>query len=353
MTSGRVVAAAVMLLVWLAACGQAIGPVGEPSAVETARESPTPDPTASPVVPVAAGSVTPSPLEARLEHRFAITGDPEDLVAGPNAMWLKRANGMVDRIDPATNEIVYSVEVMNTRGGGGHHCLGVGGGSVWACDENNVERLDPATGEVIATVAVGKVFDQVLIPVSSGHAWILSDAGATLLGVDLADNAVDVEVPLGTRCADLAAHEDMLWAACPLDDMVLRIDPATEQVTARIGGLERPRWLAAAEDVWVAFDHGLARVEAETAEVTGAVDVKAGGIHGGLFVTADTVWVRAREPFLRRVDPATMELVEEITTDSRAGGAVTVAFGSIWASAPRRPGRLPDPAVGRHPPHRG
>jgi hypothetical protein len=71
----------------------------------------------APVVPVAVDPVTPAALESRLEHRFAIPGDPDELVAGSDAMWLKRANGVVDRIDPATNEIDFAVEVMTTRGG--------------------------------------------------------------------------------------------------------------------------------------------------------------------------------------------------------------------------------------------
>jgi hypothetical protein len=124
----------------------------------------------------------------------------------------------------------------------------------------------------------------------------------------------------------------MLWAACPLDDVVVRVDPAGRQVTARAGGLEKARWVAAADDVWVAFDDGLARIDPDTKEVRDAVDVKARD--GTLFATDDAVWVRSADPFLRRVDPATMELVEEITTDSRAGGAVTVASDSVWASAP-------------------
>jgi hypothetical protein len=71
------------------------------------------------------------------------------------------------------------------------------------------------------------------------------------------------------------------------------------------------------------------RIDPIAAEVIGSVKVRS-GLTGGITATDDAVWVRAQEPFLRRVDPETLEVVEQID----AGGGVTVAFGSVWASAP-------------------
>lgn len=338
MAGGRArMVVALLGLSLLVSCGDAADDEQDASAraADTAEETASPEPEASPIEVAAVDPVTPSPLEPRIEHRFEIHGDPDEIAAGANAIWIKRANGMVDRIDPATNEIVFSVQAMTARGEGWQSCsgLGVDEESVWVCDEPDVKRLDPETGDIVATVAVDKVADQLHIPVGLGHAWVLSGDGSTLAGVSTADNTIDEEFDLGTRCVELALADDVLWAACPVDDVVLRIDPSQGEVTATVGGLDNPRWISIADAVWVASDDGLVRLDPETAEVTGAVEVRA-KLGGGLIATPDAVWVRSADPFLRRVDPTTLELVEEVTTDSEAGGAVAIAFGSLWTSAP-------------------
>ncbi|HVM15728.1 MAG TPA: hypothetical protein VM287_15550 [Egibacteraceae bacterium] len=337
MASGRArMVVALLVLSLLVSCGDADDEQdASESPPATAGETPSPDPEASPIEAAPVVPVTPSPLEPRIEHRLEIHGDPDEIAAGAGAIWVKRANGMVDRIDPATNEIVFSVQVMTPRGEGWQSCagLGVDEDSVWVCDDPDVKRLDPETGDVIATVAVDKVADQLHIPVGLGHAWVLSGDGSTLTGVSTADNSIDEEFDLGTRCVELALADDALWAACPVDDVVLRIDPSQGEVTATVGGLDNPRWISIADAVWVASDDGLVRLDPDSAEVTGAVEVRA-KLGGSIFATPDAVWVRSADPFLRRVDPATLELVEEITTDSEAGGSVTAGFGSLWTSAP-------------------
>lgn len=87
------------------------------------------------------------------------------------------------------------------------------------------------------------------IPVSLGHAWVLSGDGSTLTAVSTADNTIDDQFDLGTRCVELALADDALWAACPVDDVVLRIDPSQGKITATVGGLDNPRWISIADAV--------------------------------------------------------------------------------------------------------
>ncbi len=338
----------------MAACGVPADPGGptlsaaspaETAAATEPDEAPStpasaPSPTErvepDPVVPTPIEPVAPVPLEDRIEHRFDLSGDPDELVAGTDAMWVKRASGLVDRIDPSTNEVVFSVEVA-LPGSDGRNCtgLGVGEDSVWACDGSDVERIDPATGDTVAQLPVGKTSDQFRIPVAEGHAWVLTGDGSTLVGIGEDNNRVDVEIDLGTRCSDVTAVADgTLWLACIVDDVVVRVDLASRQVTHRLGGFTNPRWISAAEAVWVSFDGGLARIDPASVEVTGAIAASAGGLGGAIAATEDAIWIRSPDPFLRRVDPATLDVVEEIATPSTAYGFVTFAFGSVWASAP-------------------
>jgi hypothetical protein len=57
------------------------------------------------------------------------------------------------------------------------------------------------------------------------------------------------------------------------------------------------------------------------------------GFGGGLAVASDAVWLRTDGRFLRRIDPATAAVIEEIQAPEKSGGSVLVAFGSVWATA--------------------
>lgn len=325
-----------LAVVLLAACS---GPGGDsPSPADTVAASPPADasPTPVPAVePREAQIRTTVTLESLSPTSWRLLGEPDELVAGPDAMWTKRANGTVDRIDPETGEITLSVDVMTIQGGWAR-CSGLGAGIdvTWACDDNEVVRLEPATGE-FTPLGVMKVSDQLTLPLAFDRVWILEGDGSTLLGMQpTGPGPGDLRIPLGTRCVDVAAGLDALWIACPVDDVVLRVDPVAEAVDATTAGMTNPRWVAAtARGAFVGFDGGLARLHPATGAVEDAVDVRS-GLYGGIAATDDAVWVRTEVPFLRELDPETLEVVREITTDSDAGGAVALGFGSVWASAP-------------------
>lgn len=78
----------------------------------------------------------------------------------------------------------------------------------------------------------------------------------------------------------------------------------------------------------------IARIHPRTGDVEativtdGSVDIS-----GGIAATDDAIWVRAADPLLVRIDPATNEVVERLDTTQRdSGGDVTVAFGSVWVT---------------------
>jgi hypothetical protein len=76
----------------------------------------------------------------------------------------------------------------------------------------------------------------------------------------------------------------------------------------------------------------LVRIDPASGEVV-AEFVTGGTIQAGLIYAADdVVWIRAIKPFLTRIDPATNDIAETLEAN-RAGGSVTVAFGSLWATA--------------------
>ncbi len=290
---------------------------GSPVTSAPATSLPAPDPADPAVVPV----------NDRTEVRFDLPGGPDPIAVAAGALWVKRDDGFVVRIDPETDQVVAEIEVAEGL------CQGLGAGeeAVWACDERDLARIDPVTNEVAATVPVDKIGEQVHIPVAFDHAWVLTGDGRVLVGV--ADDEVDVEIDLGLRCSQLTAAPPVgLWASCLTEDAAVLIDLEAEAVTVRVDGLTDTRAIAASEDVvWVSYDLGVAQLDVATGEVLGVADAPT-GVGGGLAATADSLWARSGG-FLRLVDPGTLEVVEEIVAPEESGGSVLVAFGSVWATA--------------------
>ena len=106
---------------------------------------------------------TPSELET------VLPGEPPDrirveLVSHGGFAWVKRDDGVVTRIDPATNTPKGEVRADTKSEGCPERCLcqgiGAGGGAVWSCSGSDVVRIDPKRLRVTASLSVGKVFDQ-------------------------------------------------------------------------------------------------------------------------------------------------------------------------------------------------
>jgi streptogramin lyase len=293
-------------------------------------EEPTAGATEVAVVAAPVGKVRAQPLRPRVEHRFTLPS-PDWLGAGAGALWVKRDDGVLTRVDPETNKVVKNIRVVPA---GARLCQGLGTSddAVWSCGgDGDVVRVDPATNKVVARLKLGKTTDQSFIPVLADHAWFLTGDGSTLVGVNTTSNEPDVEIALETRCVNLGADDETIWAACVSDDLVLRIDPVAGEVTARIPGLEQPRAISVADQVWVLYYDGVARIDPALGRVSGALAVDV--IDGGIFATDEALWVRADGIFLQRVDPGSLELVEVLTAPEQSSGSVTVAFGSVWATA--------------------
>ena len=332
------------------------------TACSTAGTASQPPPEGS-SVPSPSASASPSsgpgesgPAEVaddRLEAMFEIGGGPDLPTEAFGSLWVLTVDGelmgdgtppSVQRIDPATNEVIASVEIE------GRLCQGIGASpeALWACGPDGVVRIDPATNSVVAEVPFDAPLVTSRLAYGAGSIWAFATAAVgpdTVVRIDPATNTVAATIPLGHAAGTLAFGLDALWVTSRTDDLVLRIDPATNAVEPWSTGIEGAGQIAVAGDsLWVSLygEHGaqapdgaptIVRIDAATGDVTAEIDAGAGlEDSNGIFATEDAVWVRGTDPFLVSIDPATAEIADEIGGNYSTGD-VAVAFGSVWATS--------------------
>ena len=259
-------------------------------------------------------------------------------------IWTKTADGHVIQIDPTTNTVIADIKV-DTATVQHHYCQGMGtdGEDIWVCSASSdgdntaidVVRVDPTTQSVVGTFKVGKIFDQLDLPFLQNQIWVLSGGGDKLVGIDVTSNELTPAIDLGVRCFQLTAVGESLMASCSLDDVILLINPEKREVTRRVD-IETPRFVAGDENgIWVAQDNAILRLDPASltpeAEFTELLKI---GKNGDIFLSHDAVWIRQESGFLYQIDPASNEVVGQITINQPlAGGSVLVTSDSIWVTA--------------------
>lgn len=319
--------------------------------------SPTPDAavTSEPVVaPAATATLAPSPSPSAAAGSIEdladtiledVAGEPDWPLEGFGSLWLLAPDSeepSLVRLDPATNEILATVAIP------GRGCQGftVSDDALWACVDGGAVRIDPTTNAVVGEVAfeTGAVWSRLAYGAGSVWAIGVDDGGIPNVLVRIDPAAMTATgIPLGHGAATVAYGFEAVWVAAPQDGLLLRIDPATGTVTEHASGLDRPQTLFVGRDsLWVTL-FGAEEVAADEPTVL-RIDPSGGSVLaeiatgaasenlGGLWATDDAVWVRAPGAFLTRIDPATNKVVETIAGPTSTGD-VTVAFGSLWATA--------------------
>jgi streptogramin lyase len=320
----------VLAAVALIGCGGDDDPAGDEAEANVSA-------TAEAALPetITADDATRVELEDRLLTRLEIPNGPDWMVEAFDSLWVKRDDGAVVRVDPATSKI--AAEIPPGPGSPSQHlCQGIGasGEAIWSCPPGKeIVRIDPETNEVTATVPINKLPDQGRIVSASDRVWVLTDSGAELTAIDPGDNKPIETVKLDGRCTELASGGSTVWAMCPFDDRVLRIDARSGEVgdTLELAGATNA---SVSDHLWVGFEGGVAQVDLDTLEVLAVYDVHP-RYGGSIFTTPDAVWVREEGgEFLTRIDPMGQRIVEVIKApELPSGGDVVQIADSVWATA--------------------
>ena len=323
----------------LAACSSTAGTPSAPQPTTPAAGTANVSPSAS-----ASASAAGDSIEERAEVVIEdVAGEPDWPLEGFDSLWLLAPDSeepSLLRLDPATNEIIATVPIP------GNDCQGftVSDDALWACVDDGAVRIDPATNAIVGEVAfeTGMVWSRLAF----GHdsVWAIgADGGIPNVLVRIDPTAMtSTAIPLGHGAATIAYGFDAVWLTAPQDGMILRVDPATEEVTEYVTGLGRPQTVVIGPDsLWVTLfgaeevapdQPTVIRIDPSDGAVLAEVATGAASENlGGLWATDSAVWVRAPNAFLTRIDPATNEVVEMLTGPNSTGD-VTVAFGSLWAT---------------------
>jgi len=214
---------------------------------------------------VASGASTVPPTGEPVEFgawsgvRFRILIDPDWLAADEDHVYIQSVEH-VSALDPESGAITTAVEVASD------HCQGIGAGlgGVWTCSGSDVIPIDQHNGTTGTPIPINKSAEQGHLPTGFDRLWVLTDGGSTLVGLEPETGDVTGEVTLDARCLDVAVDQASVWLACALDDVVLRIDPASLEVVDRIDVME-PRGVAFSEGaVWVGGVGAVVRLDPET-----------------------------------------------------------------------------------------
>lgn len=342
------VSAAGLLLLVTVSCGSGDDPASSeastPSETPASSESST-TPAGDPLPTVTRPSdVTRLPLGPMEDLRVVLAEDPDRLAVGFGSLWVQRSDGAVVRLD-ADGKVLATIDPDLYQP---PPCAGIGVSdhAVWTCaTHGTLVRIDPRTNKIAATIAVPKVNEQGRLTSAGGHLWVLTGDGDQLTGIEEKTDQLTEPIPLDSYCTDVAdtVEDRELWIACAYAGEVLRVDLETGEVTARITDLPLATSVSVAEDVWVGFDGGLARIDPESLQVTAIHDPHPAG--GAIRASADAVWVRepkiegspsagATNPsFLTRLDPATGTTLRIAATGLASGGDAIEYDGAMWATS--------------------
>jgi len=224
---------------------------------------------------------------------------PRPVAVGYGAVWVGNlADGTISRIDPSTNSVTATILLDPLPQPFGSQPSGVaaGAGAIWVAsgitgaDGGKVARIDPATNQVVASIDVGRWPSQ--IAAVDDAVWVTHSVTPFLTRIDPTTNEISAKLNLECPTMGLAADATGVWAACLSDPILFRIDLRTNQTTARIAVGHQSEGLALGPDgLWVTSNAAdtLTLIDPESNLATRVYSVGRGAL--GVAVSQDDLWV--------------------------------------------------------------
>jgi hypothetical protein len=286
-----------------------------------------------------AAPVRPSPVVATI----GTGGFSYDMVAGAGALWVVGSDE-VTRVDPRTDGVTARIPVAAT--GSGPAAVAVGAGTVWVpvAVPAALWAIDPGSNKVTGRIPLGgPLRGSISVSAAGNTVWVAccgeTSAGfptssGRLLRVDPHRRRVVADIALPANPAAIAADARGAWVATA-DGRVLLVSRKRNRVVTSIaagGPLGFSQTIAAgASGVWLAdpLDERVVRIDPKTRRVTARIPA---GAVTTLAVTGDAVWGLSSIGLVR-VDPVHDRVVAVAPDpDLRRARLVAAAAGAVWTA---------------------
>lgn len=171
------------------------------------------------------------------------------IAAGEGGIWLVSVDHELVRVDPVTNRADRAVWPLPE----GAAAARAGLGSLWVTvtPTNTLLRISPADPRTSLAIKVGD--GPRFLAIGEDAVWVMNQGAGSISRVDAA-GAVVATIPVSDvpiRGGDIAVGGGSVWVRIE-QDLVVRIDPATNEVAARYGPPSGSGSVAAdAAAVWV------------------------------------------------------------------------------------------------------
>jgi YVTN family beta-propeller protein len=212
----------------------------------------------------------------------------------------------VAAIDSATGKDASLTEFEALPGN-----IAAGEGAVWVLQdgEDAISRIDPQTKEIAGSVKLKTPGTPSQLAVGAGALWVGNGGGRDFTST-VSISRVDPGSQTVTRTQELPGPVGTSLFAAPY--------AGYPEIAVGAGG------------VWARNpDLTISRIDPETGELVGTIDVQASTVAAG----AEGVWfVPTDRPGVKRIDPRTNRVVQTIPIPADALPAIAVGAGSVWAT---------------------
>jgi DNA-binding beta-propeller fold protein YncE len=322
--------------------------------------------------------------------RIAVDNHPLSVAFGEGSAWVVTWEGTLQRLDPATNEVVATIPILDEEQDGGvliddqgkavgpapaepgrrFGTVTVGEGAVWVTEGSaqtcTVYKVDPGLNEVVGSVEMDGCYP--VLP-ASGSLWVGvgSDGDRRedyLARLDTETLRVEGQVPIGPCCmSGITFGDGSVWVGVqdvgaipiagegpdgpfPMELKVLSIDPLTNEVesVALPGDSYRPgdtvlgvTMSASGHSVWLTRPEAgfLDRIDTARGVLTDSIPLEELRLPDGPMTLGRYVAVTAlNRSQIALVDSAERQIVDGLDTGAALGIPAASGDGALWLAQP-------------------
>jgi streptogramin lyase len=292
----RIVAAVSLVVFLVTACGTSnTSPnpsISSPQAAASSPQAAASSPQAAASSPQAApsfGFAATTPWTPKLRFQ---TDAPEGLLYADGSLWVaEHHSGTMLRVDPGTGHVQASILGIGWQA----QQPFTGAGLIWVPSTVSLVAIDPKTNKVVRRWAGSFSADGVF---AGGRLWI-GNGSDDLLELDPVSGKEITRVRSTSENAEdclnvVTFGAGSIWWSVNDASTLVRVDPTTGTIEARIGNLDQPSVAFVGGDVWVIGYDGLARLlDTDTNSVSASVQYRegSGGCPAPLAVDRSTLWI--------------------------------------------------------------